>query len=115
MQSWPRPLVLILLMGLIISLASFITETPTNESMVASSKERTPDELYKKHCRLCHGMDGKKMLKGAKDLSISEVSLEGRIFIISNGNGAMKAYKNKMSEEEIAALTSYIEVLRVSE
>ena len=115
MQSSQRPFILILFMGLIISLPSFITETPEAESVVASSKEHTPDELYKKHCRLCHGMDGKKMLSDAKDLSISELSLEDRIAIISDGSGSMSAYKDKMSIEEIAAVASYIEALRVNE
>ncbi len=53
------------------------------------------------------------MLSAAKDLSISELSIADRIFIISSEKGTMKAYNDKMSEEEIAALAVYIEVLRV--
>ena len=108
MQYCPRPLVLVFLIGLIISMTSFMVESSNDGSLLTSFKDRTPDELYKKHCRLCHGMDGKKMLSDAKDLSISELSLEDRIAIISDGNGSMSAYKDKMSTEEIAAVASYI-------
>ena len=68
--------------------------------------------IYLKHCKLCHGRDGQRMLGGAKDLSVSMMSLEERMTIISEGKGKMASYTSKLSLEEIEALAMYIETLR---
>ena len=69
--------------------------------------------IFEKKCSLCHGNDGKLQLAQASDLSISKLSLEERINIISNGKNTMAPFKVVLSEEEIKAVALYIEQLRI--
>ena len=68
--------------------------------------------IFEKKCGLCHGNDGKLQLAQASDLSISQISLEERINIISNGKNTMAPFKAVLSEEEIKAVALYLEQLR---
>lgn len=65
-------------------------------------------EIYKKHCRLCHGKDGKKGLAGAKDLSMSTLDAEERMQIIRQGKGGMKGYQGELSGEEIREVAEFV-------
>lgn len=66
-------------------------------------------KVYRAKCGICHGNDGKKMMSGAPDLSISKMSLEDRIALITNGKGVMPPQKNIMNTKEIIAVAKYIE------
>lgn len=73
--------------------------------------------LYKKHCSLCHGMDGKLGLAGAGDLTQSVISHEEIVTIITNGKTEnpgkiMTAFKDVLSTEEIEAMATFAEGLR---
>lgn len=63
--------------------------------------------VFKTHCQLCHGVDGKLGLNGAKDLSVSALSIDERKNLIRNGKNAMIAYENILSPEEIEAVAKY--------
>ncbi len=63
--------------------------------------------LYKTHCRICHGIDGKLGINGAKDLTQSKMTLDERINNITNGKGTMTAFKGLLSKDEIKALAEY--------
>ncbi len=69
--------------------------------------------IYTQVCSACHGIDGKLGVSGAKDLSISKLSHEEVIKMISEGKGFMQGYKDVLSEQEIASVASYAESLRV--
>lgn len=77
----------------------------------SSSEESKPKvdgaAVYKQHCELCHGVDGKLGLNGSKDLTISELDLNERIAQISKGKGLMVAYENILSLSEIKAVAEY--------
>lgn len=64
-------------------------------------------KIFKTHCQLCHGTDGKLGLNGAKDLTVSELSLDQRIELITNGKNTMVPYENILSPEEIKAVAQY--------
>ena len=70
------------------------------------------EKLYQTRCALCHGENGKLMLAGATDLSKSQLSLEERIQVISNGRNTMTPFKDILSGEDIEALAEYIGSLR---
>ena len=76
-----------------------------------SPKEKTSvvdgAAIFKTHCQLCHGDDGKLGLNGAKDLSVSPLTEVERVEIITNGRNTMLSYANILSEEEIAAVAEY--------
>jgi mono/diheme cytochrome c family protein len=69
-------------------------------------------KVFKLNCELCHGADGKLGANGSKDLSISQLSLDERIAIITKGKGAMVAYENILSLSEIKAVAEYTLTLK---
>jgi cytochrome c6 len=70
------------------------------------------DQLFNMHCTLCHGKDGKLGLNGAKDLTTSALTKEQMIAQVTNGKGAMMAYKNVLSAAEIEAVVAHVRSLR---
>lgn len=67
----------------------------------------TGEELFVKHCKLCHGIDGSMGLNGAKDLNESTLSLNEQILIVTEGKGAMTPFKKVLTEEEIKKVAEY--------
>lgn len=85
----------------------------------AESNPTTPDgkpdgkALYEQNCSICHGDDGKMGSAGAKDLSISTMSLEERMSIIKTGKGGMAPFGDDLlNEEQRKAVAEYIESFR---
>lgn len=68
--------------------------------------------IYQMKCSICHGTDGKLMIGGAPDLSISTISLEERIALITYGKETMPPQKDILSAEEIKAVAAYVENFR---
>lgn len=67
------------------------------------------------HCTLCHGNDGKLNLSGAKDLSLSTLTRDEMIRQVSEGKGAMMAYKNVLTRREIEAVVDHVRTLAETE
>ncbi|MBC7863110.1 MAG: cytochrome c [Bacteroidia bacterium] len=65
---------------------------------------------YSEKCSKCHGDDGKAMIMGAMDLSVSTLDRTVAIQVIINGRGTMPA--TGLSEKEADAIASYVETLR---
>lgn len=68
--------------------------------------------IFKQYCVVCHGMDGKLAVSGAKDLSVSVLPIEERINQITNGKGLMTPYKDILSTDQIQAVSEYLVELR---
>ena len=68
--------------------------------------------LYKTNCMICHGLDGKLGINGAKDIPNSPMTLNERIGNITNGAGQMTPFKNILSKEEIEAVAKYTLTLK---
>ncbi|WP_235297849.1 c-type cytochrome [Portibacter marinus] len=68
--------------------------------------------VWKTHCQLCHGADGKLGLNGAKDLTASTLSLEERIATITNGRNTMIAYESILTPEQIEEVAKYTMTLK---
>jgi cytochrome c6 len=75
---------------------------------------------FKTNCAACHGADGRgqgpigKALH-VKDLASDEVQSQSDkelTRIIADGKGKMPAYKSKLSDDDIAALVTFIRSLR---
>jgi len=75
-----------------------------NKIIVVNGKE-----IFNEKCSLCHGVDGKLGMSGAKDLSITALDHASIVDIITHGKNAMAPYKDALSSEQIEAVTSYIE------
>ena len=76
---------------------------------VKKADELTGKLIYSKYCTSCHGADGTKGLSGAKDLSISKITTEESLIIISDGRNNMMAYQNQLSKEQIDLVNNYIQ------
>ncbi len=63
-------------------------------------------------CSLCHGNDGRLMASKAPDLSLSKLSLEERVAIISYGKGTMPPQKGILDVATILGIANYIEQFR---
>jgi len=90
-----------------LALTSLFYFSCNNSSKSDNSSNDEVVALWKQNCALCHGMDGKLGINGAKDLRLSELSLGPRKSIIKNGKGKMIPFGNKLSEKEIEALAKY--------
>lgn len=87
------------------------TEAAKNKNAGNAS---VPDGMavFRKNCVVCHGADGKLGVNGAKDLTASELPIEGRIQIITNGKNLMTPFKAVLSEAEIKAVAEYTLTLK---
>lgn len=68
-------------------------------------------QLYKMHCELCHGANGKLGFNGAKDLAASAMSRAEMIAQVTNGKGMMMPYKSVLTAKEIEAVVDYARTL----
>lgn len=68
--------------------------------------------LFAKKCASCHGKDGKPSAVGQKmgatDLGATKLSEKEIAGVISAGKGKMSAYKDKLTEAEIASLAKFV-------
>lgn len=71
--------------------------------------------LYRKHCVTCHGANGKLQLNGAKDITLSEMSVGERVKHVRDGKGLMTPFKDVLSPAEINAVVDYSMTLKVEE
>ncbi len=68
--------------------------------------------IYRQNCVACHGADGTMSANGAKDLTMSALTEEELIEVISNGRKVMTPFKEILAKEEINAVAKYIMTLR---
>lgn len=104
------------LFSLLLLVFCFSCNSSTETSLVTESEHEVVDAktLYMIHCESCHGMDGKKGISGAADLSVSTLKSTEIIHVIKNGNEkGMMPYKDLIQhEEEISSLAEYVKNLR---
>lgn len=83
-----------------------------NQAAEVITEPMTGEILYKKHCRVCHGPDGKKGLAGAKDLSASVLTKEEQQNIIRSGKKGMPGMGSVMNNEEVKMVVDHIQSLK---
>jgi cytochrome c6 len=84
-------------------------------ALVAVAAAARADEaaaLFSKKCAVCHGKDGKGsaagLKMGAKDLTSLKLGEPELVKDITNGQGKMPAFKDKLSEAEIKSLAAFV-------
>jgi mono/diheme cytochrome c family protein len=84
-------------------------QNQTNTSAVETSSDlTTADMLYKKNCLSCHAADlSGKVGPSLKDIG-SKLSKEEIIERITLGRSGMPSFKNRLSEQDIEALGSWL-------
>ncbi len=69
-------------------------------------------KIFKSSCAICHGFKGNMMINGAKDLTKSKISLKESVAQVYFGKGLMTPFKGVLKDEEIIAVSKYVETLR---
>lgn len=82
-----------------------------------SNKESAPkvagEELFEMNCAVCHGLDGKANISGAKDLSVSQFSDAEIMIIIKNGKKGMPPVSEiATSKQKMQEIVGYVKGLR---
>ncbi len=70
--------------------------------------------IYDAKCIQCHGDNGKLKLSGAKDLTVSALSHDEKIAIVTNGKNAMMSYKKQLTQQQIDDVVAYVETLKAN-
>jgi cytochrome c553 len=88
---------------------------PNKVIVQGNADERTKlgATTYIANCAMCHGTDGKKMYRDAKDLSASTLTDDAVRLVIKNGSKSkMPAFSGTLTDDEIAATAAYVVTLR---
>ena len=90
--------------------------------LACAGKEKTPgsnpgevvdgEKIYKKHCIICHGADGKLGVNGAKDITISQLTFDERVAQIKAGKNTMTPFEGILSDDQMKAVASYSMTLK---
>lgn len=104
-----------LIVGLV-SCGGGSAEIKKREKEEVAMEPMTVDEaesVYITNCESCHGMDGKKGLSGAADLSLSVKSDAELLNVIRNGNDkGMMPYKDMLTDREQKGLVEFVKSLK---
>jgi cytochrome c6 len=93
-------------MGLVVLLACGLIAVCAAPAMAQDAAA-----TYKAKCAMCHGADGKGGKMGTRDFASPEVQKESDADlagIITNGKGKMPKYGEKLKENEVKDLVTYI-------
>lgn len=87
-----------------------------SEKTTASAEPAAPavdgEKVYKQNCIACHGLYGDMGASGAFNLQTSELTVEERINVITNGRNTMAAWGSLLSEDQIKAVAEYTMTLK---
>ena len=73
----------------------------------AEGSEVQGQQLYKTYCISCHGVNGDMGGSGAFDLTVSPLTVDQRVEVITNGRNAMTPFKTLLPPSKIRALAEY--------
>ncbi len=77
------------------------------EVAAATDDHAAGEKIFRTYCIVCHGVDGKLGLNGAKDLSVSELGLDEKIEQVTKGKGLMTPFEGILSAEQIRQVSEY--------
>ncbi len=97
----------------------FSTQNSQSKPFAESSVLADGAAIYAERCASCHGADGRAQTpkgkrKGATDFTSSKWKPnDARLMkVIANGKAGMPAFKDKLNEDEIKAVTMYIKTFK---
>lgn len=92
-----------------------VKENVDAESQVQNAEQSVEEQgkaVFEAACMNCHGTDGKLMASGAKDITLSKLTVDERIVLITKGKGLMQAFGGSLTEEQIKAVATYTTTLK---
>jgi mono/diheme cytochrome c family protein/uncharacterized membrane protein SirB2 len=65
--------------------------------------------IFTQRCAPCHGADGRLGLNGARDLTKSNLTAPGRVYMVVNGSMSKKmpSFKEQLTDEQIQQVVAY--------
>lgn len=81
------------------------SDTGANAQLTADKPDG--EKIYKQYCVTCHGLYGNMGASGAANLQESELSLQERVEVITNGRNTMTPFKSLLSKDKIKAVARY--------
>lgn len=69
-------------------------------------------KIYKSYCVTCHGLYGDMGASGAFNLQTTQLTLEERVQVITNGRNAMTPFGKLLTPEQIQAVADYTLTLK---
>lgn len=103
-------------MGLSFAKPAALRSTPSSELDSTKPGADSPSVkagkvIFEQKCVLCHGVDGKAGVQGAKDLSVSALDDAAIVDIIKHGKGVMPA-TDDLTDEQVQQVKDYVKYLR---
>lgn len=94
----------------------FVFATESDTVVEGSSSIAESRTLYRQHCAVCHGTDGRSNTKKGRETEASDISGSGDsvdkiVRVITNGKGEMPGFRGKMSASQIASVARYVKTL----
>ncbi len=98
----------------------FVTSKRTQANEIAAGETVAASRtLYRQHCAICHGNDGRSQTKRGRETEADDItsadvkgdSHERLVRLISNGKGEMPGFKKNLSPAKIASIAKYIKTL----
>ena len=89
-------------------------ESSSAKKEVAEAEKPAIDggKIYKQYCVVCHGLYGDMGASGAFNLTTSELTVEERMNVITNGRNTMTPFGAILDEDKIKAVAEYTLTLK---
>lgn len=112
-------LIILSITALIIACGSNDESESAASNTTASTESAAPaidgKKIYKQYCVTCHGLYGDMGASGAFNLQTSELSVDERVNVITNGRNLMTPFKSLLEPDEIKAVAEYTMELKADE
>ncbi len=82
------------------------------ESSSGSASNVDGKAVYTRYCALCHGDDGKREANGAKDITVSILTLKERVALIKSGKNLMTPFEGILTPDEMEATAKHSMTLK---
>jgi cytochrome c6 len=72
-------------------------------------------DLYRRHCAVCHGPNGKPLLPTAPDFTQPTVLMKPDLVLLAtvrSGRGGMPAFQGRLRDPEILDIVAHLRTLR---
>ncbi len=88
------------------------TADSSGSSSAGAAPANDGAKIYKTYCVTCHGLYGDMGASGAFNLQTTQLTLEERVQVITNGRNAMTPFANLLTPEQIRAVAEYTLTLK---
>ena len=104
-----------LVLAILVALIALVACSASGSSDTEQHASTPGEELFKSQCVMCHGRKGNLNMSGAKDLTISALTEDEMVAIVSHGRGGMIGFNMTLSQEQIKEVVAHVRTLHVDQ